>query len=353
MSSYNTLMTDLKNGRVKQVYLFFGEDFYFAEKILSELEQICFTDEGMKDFNYDIFDGERTSLTSVLEATLILPVFAERRLVVVKNASWLAAKKKTLKEEDGEIDGEEEVGPDDSSLALHNYLENPCPSTVLVLFVPGSVDKRKKFYKTIAQHQAFLEGKDLKGQELRFFIQDYLKQQGKEIDERALALIINRQQEGTQFLEKELEKLVSYVGASKKINQSDVENILTLTIYNTIFDLTDAVGAKDAPKALWLFRKMLQEGENIFYISSMLVFQLRLIIQAKELLEKKITHQQIINSIKGSPYPIKKAIAQSKNFAVNDLILALEKLLEADVSIKLGKGEPKTVFEQTLFELCH
>ncbi len=352
MSTYNTLMADIKSGKLKQVYLFFGGDFYFAEKVLKELEQVCFSDEGMKDFNYDIFDGERTSLTSILEATLILPVFAERRLVVVKNAYWLASKRKDAKEEDDEKGDDEEAIQDDNSLAILNYLENPTLSTTLVLFVRGNVDKRKKFYKMITKEQAFLEGNDLKGQDLRIFIKDYLKEQGKEIDERGLAIIINQQQEGTQFLEKELEKLVSYAGTNQKIDQADVENILTLTIYNTIFDLTDAVGARDSAKALWLFRKMLQEGERIGFILSMLGFQLRLIIQAKELLEKNFTHQQIINSIKGSPYPIKKAIAQSRNFSINDLILALEKLLEADLFIKQGKAEPRTIFEQTIFELC-
>lgn len=350
MGVFEDLRNEIRKGKFKPVYLFFGQDPYLAKDLLKELEKACFPQGEAMDFNYDLFDGETVSIVSILEAALTLPVFAPMRLVVVKNAPWFNVKNKQTEVEDGEEKLEE--AQDNGESFLLEYLNSPSPTTVLVFLAKDKVDKRRKIYREVAKKGVAWEGVYLKGLELRGFINERLVANGKRVDPIALATIIEFQQGDLEFLEKELGKLVSYVGERQIINLDDVENIFTFTDQNTIFDLLDAVGMKDTGKALWLLRKMFQEGETYQYISSMLVYQLRLIAQAKALFERNFNQQQIIDGIKGHPFPIKKAIAQSKNFTMKDLIFALEKLLEADVAIKVGQAEQKTILEQTVFELC-
>lgn len=355
MQAYLKLESEIKQGTIKPVYLFFGEDLYLANKLLKELENACFDQGDPIDFNYDLLDGETVSLVSILEAALTLPVFAGKRLIMVKNAHWFKPKTgKSNDEDENEADNAEEIEEVESEteIPLLNYLAEPSPTTVLVFFTKGKADKRRKLYKEITKKGAAWEGRYLKGQDLRNFINHWLKARGKKVDRITLETIADYQQGDLEYLEKELEKLVSYVGERKEVKLSDAEGILSIADQSNIFDLTDAVGTKDTGKALWLLRKMFSEGETHQYILSMLTYQLRLIIQTKALAAKNLNQQQIIEGIKGHPYPITKALRQSRNFDIGDLIFALEKLLEADVAIKLGNAEARTILEQTIFELC-
>ena len=71
-------------------------------------------------------------------------------------------------------------------------------------------------------------------------------------------------------LTQELESC-QHVGDNKEIHYQDAVEILTVMDQHNVFDLTDAVGAQKSGRALWLLRKMFNEGESENYILSMLI----------------------------------------------------------------------------------
>lgn len=340
---FNKILKDIKQRQIALVYLFSGEEPYLARQLVTAIEEAVL--EGtVQDFNYDLFDGEKTGLATVMEAAYTLPVFAEKRLVIVKNAPWFTAQNKDI--------GEQTKEQQQMSSLLLDYLEQPVPTTCLVFMIPGKADKRRKVYKELVKKGIAWEGQLLEGQALGTFVQKWLGQRGKSISSRSLGAIISGHQGGLELLVRELEKLEIYVGDRDEITLEDIKAVIIFPEQNSIFELTDAVGTKDPSKALWLLRWMLQSGEAPIYILIMLARQLRLILQGMALLEEGYSQSQMAQKMQAHPYAVKKALTQARNHDKNALIIALEKILETDVAIKTGQGEPEALMEQTVLELC-
>jgi len=58
------------------------------------------------------------------------------------------------------------------------------------------------------------------------------------------------------------------------------------------------------------------------------------------------------NVLKQHPYPIYLTVQQAKNFTINELIKAMERLLEADIQLKSGTLTPELVVEMLVVDLC-
>lgn len=335
MKDYRKILEDIRWGRIAPVYLLAGEEAYFKEQILQCLEQEVLED-GKDDFNYELFDGDTVTLDIVIESASLLPMFGARRLVVVKNAPWFSSKT-TGKESDA---------------LLVNYLHNPSPTTCLVFLATGSLDKRRKLFKELSQKGVIWESEPLTGISLKDFISSWLSARGKRISPRALELIYANYQGELTFLVQELEKLTLYTGEQEEVLPEEIEAVMSFPEQHSIFALTDAVGIKDGGEALWLLRSILRSGEQPLYVLSMLARQFRLILYGKALAAEGYSKEQIAQKMQAHPYAVQKALAQGRYYGQQELVEALAKLLEIDVAIKRGQGEPASLLEQAIIELC-
>lgn len=333
MREYQQILKDISNGRIAPVYLFSGEEPYLFHRLLEELKKSYLGNTG-DEYAYELFDGDNVELTSVIEAANVLPMFGSNRLLVVKNAPWFG----------GSAGGEE--------ASLLDYLKQPSPYSCLVFLAPGKVDKRRKVCKELAKVGVHWESQVLDGSNLAFFVKEWLAVRGKTIGNDALEPVLAGHQGNMELLVRELEKLILYLGDREKVTADDIEAIMVFPEQNNIFALTDAVGTKDCSQAVWLLRKMLRAGEAPVYIISMLARQLRLVLNGGALAKQGYSPQQIAQRLQVHPYPVKKALAQRRNFSQRELIAAMTKILETDVAIKRGQGEPVALLEQAVIELC-
>lgn len=333
MKEYQRILADISKGRIAPVYLFTGAEPYLHRKLLDRLEQV-YLEDGADDYNYELFDGDTAELGSVVDAANVLPMFGSNKLVVVKNAPWFGA------------------GANPQEALLVDYLQEPSPYSCLVFLGQGKTDRRRKVVKELAKVGVLWESNPLEGADLASFVKEWLGEQGKVIGTDALALILAGHAGDLGLLVRELEKLSLYLGERKTVTAEDIEAVMVFPEQHNIFALTDAVGAKDAGKALWLLRKMLQAGEPPVYIIGMLARQLRLVLQGRALAEQGYSPQQIAQKMQVHPYPVKKALAQARNFRQGELIAAMTRILETDVALKRGQGEPVALLEQAVMELC-
>ena len=92
----------------------------------------------------------------------------------------------------------------------------------------------------------------------------------------------------------------------------------------------------------------------------MIVRQIRLLIQIKELTNEKFGEKQIISKLKLHPFVVKKTISQSKYFNLKDLIKIFQNLLKIEIQLKTGQIKISTrehsqlglAIEKLLIEIC-
>lgn len=336
---FQSVMNSIKRGVISPVYLIYGEEQYLQEMVVTALKEALLTPD-IAAFNLDELDGERCSSAQVAESANALPVFAEKRLVIVKNPAFLQTGKK-------ETQGEGAMANDQ---LLLTYFGDPLLSTCLVFLTNGSIDKRRKLVKTAEKVGQLLELNPLKGGELTTWIKEEAERQGLGIEPKALEFIVLNAASSLRHLKNELEKLALYCDQEKIIKLAAAEKLITRTSEANIFTMVDNLGLKKGELALQELSNLLDEGEPPIKILFMITRQVRLILQTKELEQKGFTEKQITSELGIHPFVTGKILRQVRNFGFVELENALTLLLECDVALKTG-APARLTLEQLIIKL--
>jgi len=189
----------------------------------------------------------------------------------------------------------------------------------------------------------------LKGAQLRDWIKNYVTTQGGSIDVRAIDKLIEYIGNDLWRLSNEINKLIIYKmedvrrPTSQVIAVADIELLIKPEIDLNIFNLVDAIGYKNKAKAMTLFNQHLENGEDEFYILSMITYQLRNLIRVKS--------AESVNALGLHPFVLRKTSQQAKNFTLEELKKIYRQLMTIDFEAKIGKTEIRAALELFLTAL--
>lgn len=140
-----------------------------------------------------------------------------------------------------------------------------------------------------------------------------------------------------ELLEKELEKLFSYTLGRNEITAADIEAVCTTQIANKIFDMVEAVAAKQQKKALDYYYDLLALKEPPMRILYLLSRQFRLLLEVKELMRQGYDKAQIAKTTKLHPFAAGKYMKQCKDFSGSQLRSIMEEAAEYEELVKTGR----------------
>ncbi|MBO5194879.1 MAG: DNA polymerase III subunit delta [Bacteroidales bacterium] len=222
------IVSDARKGVFKPVYLLMGEEPFYPDQACDAIVRYALSEEE-RDFNQTICYGADVDADTVITAARRYPMFAERQLVVVKEAQAM----KTLE-----------------NLAV--YCEKPLESTVLVICMHGaSADKRKSLYKTVSKRGVVLESAVVRDYEISRWISAFYTGKGLRIAPDAAALLgeyagtdLNKIAIETDKMLKNLPEGTVYISAA------DIEKNVGISRQYSIFELTKELSYRNAAKAL-------------------------------------------------------------------------------------------------------
>ncbi|MFA4885606.1 MAG: DNA polymerase III subunit delta, partial [Desulfotomaculaceae bacterium] len=265
MNYYIELLNSIKRGVVNQVYLFYGEETYLREQAVTRFKEYYFPDRA-QDLNFDLVDGETTSPADIVARAETLPLFAQKRLVVVKNPTFFKPAKKAGKEDSA--DGEETAGPVKEA-ALLEYFNNPLDSTCLIFTTGDPVDKRKRLFKAIKKTGRVVEFTLLSRNDLTRWLAQKARTSGRKFAPGAAETLLDTVGTSLQKLSVELEKLINYTTGQEVITPAEVRKICPPGLEENIFAVVDAVGNKRCGEALAAIKEMLAAKEPPFRLLAM------------------------------------------------------------------------------------
>lgn len=221
------IINDVKNGVFAPVYLLMGEEPYYVDLVTDAIVENALSDDE-RDFNQLIVYGADTTSEDIIGNARRYPMFAERSLLVVKEAQALR-----------NID----------TLAV--YTDAPLESTVLVLVYRGKLDKRKALYKSISKSGAVLESNPVRDYEMPRWITDYYAGLGLGIEPDAAALLAESVGTDLHRVAVETDKLLKNLPeGSKSVTAGDIEANVGISREFSVFELTRQLSYKQADKAL-------------------------------------------------------------------------------------------------------
>ena len=222
------IVNEARNGVFRPVYLLMGDEPYYVDMVCDAILEHCI-DESEKDFNQTVCYGADVNADSVITAARRYPMFAERQLVVVKEAQMM----KGLEE-------------------LAVYCQEPLESTVLVIAMHGaSADKRKSLYKSVSKKGVVVESQTLRDYDMPRWIPMYYQTRGLQIDPDAAALLAEHAGTDLNKIAIETDKMLKNLPeGTVRVTASDIEKNVGISRQFSIFELTKELSFKNSAKAL-------------------------------------------------------------------------------------------------------
>lgn len=296
----------LAQGKIDPVYFIGGDEGLLIQRAMAALVDAV-VPPASRAFNHDVLDG-RAGASAILNAARTLPMMGKRRLVVVRDADGL--------------------GADLSELAP--YLAAPAPEAVLVLLF-NKLDARMKVVQ-IAKKKGWLHQLDTPRQ-VAPFIREEAQRRGARMTEDGVRRLADVAGGDLGRIASAIEQLALYVGDGKPIDADAVEELIAETRERTIFELTNAVGDADRPRALRAVDRLFDQRESSIGVTMMLARTFRQIAVAKEAVEKG--QGRDVARIAGvPPFAADALVSQSRRFSHAALARAIALLSQADQDLK-------------------
>lgn len=318
----------IKTGQFKKVYLLYGEEAYLKRQYRDKLTKAMLP-EG-DTVNYAYYEGKGIEPEKLIDLAETMPFFADRRLIVVENSGFFK----------------------NAVPKLADYIKT-MPDTACLLFVENEVDKRGKMYKAVKDTGYISEMGRQDEKTLLYWIAGQIKREDKQIKESAARHLVARAGTDMELLEKELEKLFAYTLGKSEITAEDIDAVCTTQITNKIFDMVEAVAAKQQKKALDYYYDLLALKEPPMRILYLLSRQFRLLLEVKELMKQGYDKSQIAKTAKLHPFEAGKYMKQCRDFTGSQLKEIMEEAAEYEESVKTGRLNDRMSVELFIVKYSH
>ncbi|MEZ4475005.1 MAG: DNA polymerase III subunit delta [bacterium] len=289
----------------------------------------------IEDFNLDRFDGgDRPDAEAIAQAARTLPMMADRRLVLVRNAEGL------LNQAKGGL------GP------LLKYVADPDPTTCLVFQANEKVKRTGALVKLLEQKGCVLESKAPRERELPRWVEERARLRDRRLDPAGAALLVDSIGADLAALDSAVERLTLYVEGNAVIQAKHVAETVPHTRTRTVWELTDAVADRDPAKALGLAHLLLSQGEQPLRLLGVVNRQFRQLLLGHGARAAGASLQEAATQAGIPPFRVTAFARQVDRYRSVDLLRALDRLARADQDLKGSKLPGELIFEALLMDLC-
>lgn len=311
---------DIRKGDIKPVYLLFGKEHFYIDRICDLLTESVIPPEE-RDFGQMVYYGVDVAAPQIISLARQYPMMVSRQMIVIKEAQGMKSV--------------EEIAP---------YLENIMPTTVLVICYKtpndGSssknIDKRKKLYKETLAKGVVLESEPVKDWNLAGWIESYVRGEGIEMERSCPQLMAEACGNNLSKIALEVEKLKKNLGESSTITQAMVEQNVGISRDWSAFELTNAICDKNTAK-VYKIAKYFGENPKRFPIQmtiSTLAGQFIKLLRYHACREQRMSDSEISAELGVNPYFMRDYARYGKNYPVKSCMAAIAILREYDTRSK-------------------
>jgi DNA polymerase-3 subunit delta len=325
-----------------RIYILHGPDAFSAREALRALREQL----GVADSNIVRLDAKAT-LNDIAAATQTASFFAEPRLVIIEGLAERFGGRRRAAGRSGR-GRSADAGASELDQLVEVLSNLPDTTTVALLDPEPSVGVLDAL-KSIATARSFAVKR---GDEVRRWADARVKGRGGSISQAALEGLCEMV-DGHHIgeLAQEIDKLIAYTDG-RRVELHDVEEVGTGAVQHQTWDLTDAVIAGRADRALRVLQRMDEKEHPAQLLHTMIVRQYRQVILAQTMLKEGFSATQIGERLGIThPFPLGKVIDQASRYPAGRLEQAYRRLLESDAAIKTGVMDVDTALELLIVDL--
>lgn len=325
------LIQQIESGTTHPVYFLYGEEDFFQRELIAALTRRWITPDN-RDFNFETFEAKTSTVHEWIGACKTLSFFGGEKLVIVRGLD-------EVEWEDGKV------------TPLLDYVSDPVPEACLVL-TARKADRKRKVYKALAKLKGAGECTAPREPALIAWLKNRAKESKRTLTAGAARLMVERVGLKPGLLAGELEKVITFAGKTQSIDEQAVLAVVGETRLENVFDLTDALKAKNPVRALSILRNHLEHGEQPVKLLGMIAWQFRLIWEVKHHQTTGTPPSRIAQKMGIAPFQAEQALRYTGKFSEGQLREGFRSLFQADRELKGSGKAPKGILETLVLRLC-
>jgi DNA polymerase-3 subunit delta len=324
----------------------------------------------LRDFCLSDLDLAETSIFEVLDRAQTPSLMAPFQVIFVRNVRQLytrGAKK-------------------DEFAALDRYFRSPNPQALLIfvadfLRIPADarrmeMDDKNRFERlteTLGQHCGMVELARVSDEDAMRWTAATAAEAGVRMDPDAVRELVDALGADMMLIASELEKLLLYTmgrtgaptdrssaaGLGGRITLGDVETMVLAAKQRSLYELTDAISARDRARALALLHGLLNSSDagedaaigHLYMLAR--TFRQMLVILEKNVRDSRAIWQALWQGFRMPPFAADDLIRQARRYkSRRDLTRALRLIARADLELRSSPPDKRLVLERLVYELA-
>jgi DNA polymerase III subunit delta len=343
------------NGRLRPGYVLAGDEAFLFDRCRAAVLK-GFVQPDLKDFCLSELDLSQTSIFEVLDRAQTPSLMAPFQVIFVRNVRQLytrGAKKEEF-------------------AALDKYFRSPNPQA-LIIFVADFVripsdarrmemDDKNRFERlteTLGEHCGMVELARVNEEDAMRWTAATAQQAGVRVDADAARELVDALGTDMMMIASELEKLLLYTLGRGRITLGDVETMVLGAKQRSLYELTDAISARDRARALSLLHGLLNSSEagedaaigHLYMLAR--TFRQMLVILEKNVRDSRAIWQALWQGFRMPPFAADDLIRQARRYkSRRELTRALKLIARADLELRSSPPDKRLVLEKLVYELA-
>ncbi|HET6934598.1 MAG TPA: DNA polymerase III subunit delta [Candidatus Angelobacter sp.] len=346
-------VSEVTGRKLRPGYVFVGDEVFFRDQCRQALLKHL-VPEDLRDFSLHDLDLGEVSVAEVLDRARTPSLMAPFQVFFIRGVKNLYTRGSHAEE----------------FAAIEAYMKDPNPAAVLVFVadhvsIPADVrrmdmadkDRYERIRETLGEHCGMVELARVDETDGMRWIIDHAQNEGVKVDQDAARELMDALGADMMLVSRELEKLVLFVGEKKHITLGDVETMVLAAKQRSLYELTDAISAKDKARSLAVLDAMLSSGDgedaaigHLYMLSRS--FRQMLVILEKNVRDSRAIWQALWQGFRLPPFAADDIIRQARRYkSRRELTRALRLIARADLQLRSNPPSKRLVLEQLVLHL--
>jgi DNA polymerase-3 subunit delta len=343
------------NGALRSGYVLAGDEAFLLDRCRGAVLK-GFVPADMRDFCLSEFDLVGTSIFEVLDRAQTPSLMSPFQVIFVRGVKQLYTRG-SKKEE---------------FAALDRYFRSPNPQALLVFVadfvrIPSDarrmeMDDKNRFERlteTLGVHCGMVELARVNEEDAMRWIVSTAQQSEVRVEPDAARELVDALGADMLLISAELEKLLLYTLGRGRVTVGDVETMVLGAKQRSLYELTDAISARDRARALALLQGLLNSSEagedaaigHLYMLAR--TFRQMLVILEKNVRDSRAIWQALWQGFRMPPFAADDLIKQARRYkSRRDLTRALKLIARADLELRSSPPDKRLVLERLVYELA-
>ena len=347
-------VAEVRENRLRPGYVLLGDEIFLYERCRRAVIDTLLPD-GLREFCLSDLDLAETNIFEVLDRARTPSLMAPFQVFFIRGLKGLytrGAKKEEF-------------------AAIEEYFRAPNPQA-LILFIADHIripsdprrmdmeDKNRyeRIRETMGDWCGMVELARVDEADALRWINSESERVGVRFDSDAARELADALGADMMLIASEWNKLVLYAGEKKQVTLGDVETMVLAAKQRSLYELTDAISAKDTPRALELLQGLLNASDggedsaigHLYMLAR--TFRQMLVILEKNVRDSRAIWQALWQGFRMPPFAADDLIRQARRYkSSREITRALRLIAKADLELRSQPPDKRLVLEKLVFDL--